>query len=149
MWYVTHQPGVDSLFHVHSFDNNNFTGAATSTALAECVRQATWLKKLRQVHCTVKWQCLSLVNWRCLFSQTPDYRNHFTCLPHHNSVQLGGQNLYIHTDEPFFQHQPKHHCGQAPASAHWVVNTLTTPSTRHKELVADRRTVTLSNVYRT
>ena len=52
---VTHRPGVDSLFHVHSLDNNNFTGAATSTALAECVSQATWLKKLRWVHCTVTY----------------------------------------------------------------------------------------------
>ena len=87
MWCVTHRPGVDSLFHVHSLAYIDFSGAATSTALAECLSQATWLKVLKWVHCTTKWQSLSRVNWRCL--------QVYTASSHHNRFQQVQVNSYI------------------------------------------------------
>ncbi|KAK2172454.1 hypothetical protein NP493_960g02018 [Ridgeia piscesae] len=37
-----------------SLDHNNLTGAASSAALAECLRQATWLKKLSLHQCDLR-----------------------------------------------------------------------------------------------
>ena len=38
---------IDSLFHVHRIENNHFHGVVSFTVLAECLSQATWLKKLK------------------------------------------------------------------------------------------------------
>ena len=57
-------------------------------------------------------------------------------------IILGGRNVTVQIDEPFFHHKPKYHRGPAPHSEQWVfdlVDTSSSPSLGHMELLSKAR----------